>query len=301
VIDETSVARSFWRAIGVVLLVTMVAPPAREARAQQPDTRSVLVGAGDIGECGGAAEETAKLVEKIRGTVFTAGDNAYPNGTSEEFERCYAPTWGRFRARTRPALGNHDARMAGALAYYDYFGAAAGEPGKGYYSYELGSWRIIVLNSNCGDVGGCGAGSPQERWLQTDLAGHPSRCTLAIWHHPLFSSGWHGGSVFMRDAWRLLYSAGAEIVVNGHDHDYERFAPQDPDGRRAPGRGIAEFVVGTGGAHLRPFRMPAPNSEARSDRTHGVLELTLHPDSYEWKFIPVAGETFSDSGEGVCH
>jgi hypothetical protein len=263
----------------------------------------VLVGAGDIGLCGSSSpRKTAELLDRIPGTVFTAGDNAYSNGSAEDFQYCYGP-WGRHRARTRPAAGNHEYRTTNASAYYSYFGLAAGPPSRGYYSYDLGAWHIVVINSNCGEVGGCQAGSQQETWLREDLAAHPGRCTAAIWHHPMFSSGLHGGNpTATRDFWNALHSAGADIVINGHDHDYERFAPQDPSGAPDPERGIREFVVGTGGAGLRSFpREPVPNSEARDDHTHGVLKLTLHPQSYDWEFVPANGGTFTDSGSAPCH
>jgi hypothetical protein len=263
----------------------------------------VLVGAGDIASCDNlaGAEATAKLLDSIPGTVFTAGDDAYPDGSAEDFARCYDPTWGRHRARTRPSPGNHDFHTAHGAAYFRYFGAAAGEPGQGYYSYDLGSWHVIVLNSDCADVGGCQVGSPQERWLRQDLAAHPARCTVAYWHHPLFSSGRHGNDPEVKPFWQDLYQAGADLVINGHDHDYERFAPQDPDGRADPARGIREIIVGTGGKNHRPFGVPKPNSEVRNADTFGVLKITLHDGSYDWQFIPEAGKTFTDSGSGTCH
>ena len=264
----------------------------------------VLVGAGDIGECSRSApRETAELLDRIAGTVFTAGDNAYPDGSARNFQSCYDQSWGRHRSRTRPSAGNHDFRTSGGSAYFSYFGAAAGPPSRGYYSYDLGAWHIVVINSNCGDVGGCQAGSPQETWLREDLAAHPIRCTAAYWHHPMFSSGRHGGDPkATRAIWNDLYAAGADVVINGHDHDYERFAPQDPSGARDPRRGIREFVVGTGGADLRSFRRsPGANSETRDDRTHGVLKLTLHSRSYDWEFVPVEGGAFTDSGTAPCH
>jgi hypothetical protein len=178
----------------------------------------------------------------------------------------------------------------------------AGERGRGYYSYEQAGWHIISLNSNCSDIGGCDAGSPEELWLRQDLATHPAKCTLAYWHHPLFSSGsGHGNAPQMKVFWQDLYAAGADVVLGGHDHDYERFAPQDPDGNPDPARGIREFVVGTGGRHRRPIGVPKPNSEVRDADSFGVLKLTLSPDHYAWQFIPVAGATFTDSGQGTCH
>ena len=277
-------------------------PPPEQIAGPETGGDPVLVGAGDIAECRGDVL-TARLLDSIAGTVFTAGDNAYYYGTLEDFARCYTPSWGRHRARTRPAPGNHEFRTGGGSDYFTYFGEAAGNPSLGYYSYDLGTWHIVSLNSNCDEVGGCQAGSAQEKWLRADLAAHPARCTAAYWHHPLFSSGQHGGNPkAMLDIWNDLYDAGAEIVINGHDHDYERFAPQDPSGHLDRERGIREFVVGTGGASLRKFpRDPVANSEKRNDRTWGVLKLTLHPDSYDWEFIPVAGQTFTDLGSWPCH
>jgi hypothetical protein len=265
---------------------------------------AVLVGAGDISSCDdlSGAEATAKLIEKIPGTVFAVGDLAYPDGTDEQFAKCYNPTWGRFKDRTRPAPGNHEYHSDGASGYARYFGAIAGDPKKGYYSYELGGWHIIVLNSECAEVGGCDTASPQGQWLREDLAQHPVTCTLAYFHKPLFSSGAkHGNDPLMKPFWETLYSAGADLIINGHDHDYERFAPQDPSGKSDPSHGIREFVVGTGGKNHRPFAEPRPYSELRNADTFGVLELRLHPKSYEWQFIPEAGKTFADSGTGVCH
>ena len=261
----------------------------------------VLVGAGDIAECRGDLL-TARLLDSIAGTVFTAGDNAYYYGTLEDYARCYTPSWGRHRARTRPSPGNHDFRSGGGSDYFTYFGDAAGDPSRGYYSYELGTWHVVSLNSNCVAVGGCQTGSPEETWLRADLAAHPARCTAAYWHHPAFSSGQHGGNLqALHDIWNDLYEAGAEVVINGHDHDYERFAPQDPSGHLDREKGIREFVVGTGGASLYRFREPVANSEKRNDRSWGVLKLTLHADSYEWEFIPVPGGNFTDLGSTPCH
>jgi hypothetical protein len=267
------------------------------------DRSAVLVGAGDIADCKSpaGAEATAKLLDKISGTVMAVGDLAYPDGSKENFV-CYDRTWGRARSRTRPAPGNHEFHSSGATPYFDYFGKLAGDPKTGYYSYELGSWHVVVLNSECKDVGGCEAGSPEEKWLRADLASHPVACTLAYWHKPLFSSGSaHGNDLTMKPFWDALYEANADVVVNGHDHDYERFAPQTPDGAPDPGRGIREFVVGTGGKNHRPFSAPKPNSEVRDATAFGVLKLTLKSKSYDWQFVPEEGKTFSDSGSGACH
>lgn len=265
----------------------------------------MLVGAGDIASCDDlrGAEATAKLIEKIPGTVFAAGDLAYPDGSDEQFAKCYGPTWGRFKDRTRPAPGNHEYHSDGASGYVRYFGAVAGDPKKGYYSYDLADWHIVVLNSECDTVGGCGPGSAQEKWLRQDLKDHPAKCTLGYWHKPLFSSGAkHGNDPEIKPLWDALYSAGADVVINGHDHDYERFAPQDPPGKLDLEHGIREFVVGTGGKNShRSFASSKPNSEVRQADTFGVLKLTLRATSYDWEFVPETGKTFADSGTGTCH
>jgi hypothetical protein len=261
------------------------------------------VGAGDIADCRdlSGAEATANLLEKIPGTVMAVGDLAYPDGTPENFA-CYDKSWGRVKGRTRPAPGNHEFHSAGATYYFQYFGATAGDSGKGYYSYELGRWHIVVLNSECVAAGGCDAASVQGTWLREDLAAHPAACTLAYFHKPLFSSGGaHGNDLLMKPLWDALYAAHADIIVNGHDHDYERFALQNPDGVADAARGIREFVVGTGGKNLRPFTAVRANSEVRSIAAFGVLKLTLFPGRYQWEFIPQAGKSFQDSGAGTCH
>lgn len=265
----------------------------------------VLLAAGDIANCKmiAGAEATAKIIEAIPGTVAALGDLALSDGTAEEFADCYDKTWGAFKSRTRPAPGNHEFHSAGGNPYFDYFGAAAGDPKRGYYSYNLGAWHIIALNGECKDIGGCQAGSSEEKWLRQDLQSHPAACTLAYWHEPLFSSGAaHGNDADFMAFWRDLYNARATIVLNGHDHDYERFAPQDPDGRADPARGIREFVVGTGGNHERTFAAwQDPNSEVRMTGMFGVLKLTLHAHGYNWEFIPEAGKSFHDSGYDNCH
>ena len=265
-----------------------------------PSGGEVFVGAGDIADCSRVQDElTAQLLDNIPGTVFTVGDNAYPDGTTANFNNCYEPTWGRHKARTHPAVGDNEYDTPGASGYYNYFGAAAGDPDKGYYSYDVGAWHIIVLNSNCSEIGGCDPNSAQGEWLQADLAANPSACILAIHHEPLFSS--KGGDSDLQDFWDPLYAAGADIVLSGHRHNYERFAQQNPDGAADPGRGIRQFVVGTGGSSLSSFSSSiAPNSEIRNDKTNGVLKLTLHPDRYDWVFIPIAGQTFTDSGTTLC-
>jgi len=264
---------------------------------------AVLIGAGDIADCTelAGAEATAKLLEANPGTVMALGDLAYPDGSAENF-KCYDKTWGRMKSRTRPAVGNHEFHSKGATYYFEYFGGAAGDPKTGYYSYDLGSWHVVVLNSECKEVGGCQAGSPEERWLREDLAAHPAGCTLAYFHKPRFSSGLnHGDDLEVTPLWQALYDYNAELVLNGHDHDYERFAPQDPNGKSDPKRGIREFVVGTGGKSHREFGPTKPNSEVRNNDAYGVLKLTLKAAGYDWQFLPEAGKTFSDSGSGSCH
>jgi len=264
------------------------------------EAEAVVLAAGDIADCRSQGDEaTARLLERTPGTILTLGDLAYPSGRPEDF-RCYDASWGRFKSRTRPSPGNHEYLTRDASGYFDYFGSAAGQRDKGYYSFDEGAWHIVSINSNCSRVGGCGRGSAQERWLRSDLAATSRRCTVAYWHHPLFSSGQHGAHRNMRPIWDALYEAGAEIVLSGHDHNYERFAPQTPAGAPDPARGIRQFVVGTGGKNYTRIRSPQPNSEVRNDNTFGVLKLTLRPSGYRWQFIPEAGKSFTDTGSGIC-
>jgi hypothetical protein len=260
----------------------------------------VLVGAGDIANCelpgGGGAAATARVLDGIQGTIFTTGDHAYQTGSAADFKKCYDPTWGRFKERTRPSVGNHDLITANGKPYFDYFGENAGPPGRGYYSYDLGAWHIISLNS----AAPARKGSDQMKWLIEDLAAHKTDCVLAYWHIARFSSGAHGSDPLMADVWKTLYEAGADVILSSHDHDYERFALQDDRGKPDPERGIREFVVGTGGGGVYEFKKPAANSEVRANRTYGVLKLTLKPGKYDWEFIPAAGERFRDSGSGTC-
>jgi hypothetical protein len=268
------------------------------AQGQDP----VLVGAGDIAVCSSLKladpEATAELLDSIAGTVFVAGDLAYPDGTDGNFAKCYDLTWGRHRARSVPAPGNHEYNTPGATDYFNYFGPAAGDPAKGYYSFDLGTWHFVVLNSNCSVVP-CGTGSAQVNWLHADLAAHPATCTIAMWHHPLFSSTVSSSSV--KPFWQELYNAGADLILNGHAHNYERFAPQDPNGAADPTSGIREIIVGTGGESHASFGSTQSNSEVRNSNTFGVLKLTLHPTSYDWQFVPQAGKNFTDSGSTACH
>jgi hypothetical protein len=282
-------------------VATGSASPSGRVPSASPAGDPVLVGAGDIADCDLSADSaTASLIDGIAGTVFTAGDNAYQEGTAQQFRDCYGPTWGRFLDRTRPAAGNHEWTKGDVAGYIGYFGAAAAPDGVSWYSYDLGTWHVIVLDSDCSSVEGCTADSPQGRWLAADLAASKARCTLAIWHHPRFSSGLHGNDPAVAPFWEALHAAGADVVVNGHDHDYERFGPQDPGGDPDPAGGMRTFVVGTGGAELRPFAAVAKNSELRLSVSHGVIRFTLHDGSYEWRFIPTQGDV-GDAGSARCH
>lgn len=263
---------------------------------------AVLVGTGDIhAACGDPRmEATAKLLDEIPGTVFTVGDNVAPDSGRSEYHDCYEPTWGRHKERTFATLGNWDYHTGNAEAAFDYFGDRLGPPGLGYYSYDLDNWRIIVLNSN-GQYVPIREGSEQDQWLVADLEASAGKCILAMWHHPRFFSstqqGWTEAPGY-RIFWERLHAAGAHVVVNAHQHFYERFAPQDPDGNPDEG-GLRQFIVGTGGAQMWTPSEVAPNSEVRS-ATRGVLKFTLGEGTYAWQFIPVAGQTFTDSGTGTC-
>jgi hypothetical protein len=235
--------------------------------------------------------------------VLALGDLQYNSGSLDDFNQVYDPTWGRVKSITYPAVGNHEYGQSGASGYFDYFGSRAGERGKGYYSFNLGAWHIIAVNSNCDRVsGGCGAGSPQEQWLRADLTAHPTACTLAMWHHARWSSGHDGDNTFMQTMWKDLVDAGAEIVLSGHSHDYERFAPQDANGNLDAANGVRQFVVGTGGAFFTGLGSSIDaNSQAHQNNTFGILKLTLRPTAYDWRFVPEAGKTYSDSGTTTCH
>ena len=262
----------------------------------------VLVGAGNIATCGGDGDEaTANLLDAIPGTVVTLGDNAFPHGTLADYTNCYDPSWGRHKSRTYAVLGNHDYDMGNADGAFDYFGDRAGPRGLGYYSVDLGAWHVIVLNDNIP----FGPGSAQDQWLVNDLAANTQRCTLAMWHVPLFlSSNFDAYTVNddRRPLWNRLYTAHTDLVLNGHVHHYERFAPMQPDGTRDDATGIREINVGTGGESMDEVTTVAihPNSEVRGF-TFGVLKVTLEDGAYTWEFVPVAGESFTDSGQGVCH
>jgi hypothetical protein len=269
-----------------------------------PDPNAVvLVGAGDIASCSSSGDEaTAALLANIPGIIYNLGDNAYDSGTATEYNQCYGPTWGQLLDRTRPSPGNHEYN-SGAAGYFSYFGAAAGDPSKGYYSYDYGAWHIIVLNSNssCTTIS-CASGSAQYNWLLADLQANTKFCTLAYWHHPRFSSGAdHGNNTSVAPFWDLLYAYNADVILNGHEHVYERFAPQTPGAVADAVRGIRQFTVGTGGRSHDTFGTAKANSQVREGNTYGVLELTLKSTSYDWRFVHVAGATFTDTGTGNCH
>jgi len=266
------------------------------------DDIAVLIGAGDVGVCGSSGSiATGKLLDREPGTVFVPGDIAYPDGTAEQFRDCYGPAWGRHKDRTRPAPGNHEYGSPGAGPYFAYFGANAGPAGLGYYTYRRGTWQVFSLNSNTDSGGDRRA---QVDWLTQELnaRGAPA-CTLAYFHHPLVSSGSHGvipPPPVVTEFWRALHGAGADVIIVGHEHFYERFAPQNADGRLDTQYGLRQFVVGTGGAPLaQPVRRVA-NSEITLS-TFGVLRLTLEDQSYRWEFLSADGGAILDSGTGQCH
>jgi 3',5'-cyclic AMP phosphodiesterase CpdA len=267
----------------------------------------VLLAAGDIAECDHQGdEETARILAQYPdATIAALGDLAYQHGTSEEYKECYSPSWGRFKDRTRPATGNHDNSTKNAQGYWDFFGDRGGPYDRYYYSYDIGAWHVVVLNSDCWRVGGCDASDPQTEWLRRDLELHPSLCTLAYWHRPPFSSGRYGApkdTERVRPLWGALYDEGVDVLLTGHEHSYERFAPMNTAGVREDAQGVRLFVVGTGGGNLRDFEHdPLATTEVRQHDTWGVLKLTLKPTDYYWKFLPVAGGSFSDSGSGTCH
>jgi hypothetical protein len=284
------------------------APSPKKATSAASRETFTLVGAGDIAKCNhlSGAQATARLIEQIPGTVFAAGDLAYDTGTFSEFQNCYQPTWGAFKDRTKPSPGNHEYNGSDAIGYFRYWGRQAGDPKKGYYSYDLGSWHVVVLNTNCDipSLDGCGEGSPEEKWLREDLAAHANSCIVAYGHHALFSSGIftsHARHAELRPFWRDLYAAHADLILAGHEHSYERFAPQDPQGQQDTDNGIRQITVGTGGRSHTPLGFAQANSEVRNFNTYGVLKLTLSPGQYRWEFIPEPGKSFRDSGEDICH
>lgn len=272
------------------------APTISANTADTPTTSAggvIFVGAGDISECDNNNDElTAQLLESIPGTVFTTGDNAYNDGSPSQYADCYNPTWGRLKDRTKPIPGNHEYRTKDAAGYFQYFNNI--QP---YYAYDLGSWRIYALNSEIN----VSENSPQVIWLLADLATHPSKCVLAYWHQPRWSSGnHHGSNTEYQTLWQILYSAGAELVLNGHEHNYERFAPMNATGQPDP-MGMREFVIGTGGRDHYGFGSPLPTSEVRDSTSYGVLKLTLRDTGYDWEFVSAEGSTFTDRGSAECH
>jgi hypothetical protein len=269
-----------------------------------PGSDPVLAAAGDIAYGGSGDDETAKILDAIAPTVVvTMGDNAYDSGTASEFNTWYHPTWGRHKSKTRPSPGNHEYRTSGASGYFGYFGAAAGTPGKGWYSYDIGAWHLIALNTNgegaCATIS-CSVGSEQERWLRADLAATQASCVLAYFHHPRFSTGPHGDNTGVKPLWQALYDYNADVILQGHDHNYQRWAPMNPEGQPDSSRGIRSFVVGTGGKNLYAVGSRS-GLEAKQGDTLGILKLTLRTASYDWAFEPVAGKTYNDSGTGTCH
>jgi acid phosphatase type 7 len=293
-------------AVTLAVLLCGLAPVACSGGGSAGGDAPVLLAAGDIAECDHQGDEaTARLLgEYPDATIAPLGDLAYPHGSDGDFERCFASSWGRYVDRMRPATGNHDHSTKDARGYADYFGARGGPFDRYYYSYDLGDWHVAVLNSDCWRIGGCDADDPQIRWLRDDLRRHPARCTLAYWHRPPFSSGRYGDpedTARVRPLWTAAVQAGVDVVLTGHEHSYERFAPMDAAGQEDDG-GTRLFIVGTGGGNLRPFERPElPTSDVRNDSSWGVLRLTLRGDGYDWRFLPVAGATFSDSGSGSCH
>ncbi len=266
-------------------------------------TATTLLAAGDIGRCDSTHDDaTGALAVSLPGVVATLGDTAYEDGTTEELDDCFGGSWGPVKSRIRFAVtGNHDVHTDGGAPLRDYMGSAAEQNGRTWFSEDLGAWHVIVLDGNCGVLGlKCSSESEQARWLREDLAASNARCALALLHQPQFSSGQHGDDRAVGPLWDALYAAGADLVLDGHDHDYERFAAQDPDGRADAARGITEIVVGTGGAELEPFTDVRANSTVRIDDTYGVLELTLRADSWTFRFVAVDG-TVHDQGSGTCH
>jgi hypothetical protein len=255
-------------------------------------------GRGTSGACRQLATSSL-LLERRYAAVLALGDIQYPDGSLGRFFFSYGRSWGRVKRITRPAPGNHEYETEDAEGYFRYFGKAAGPPGRGYYSFDVGRWHLVSLNSNCSVIGGCHMGSPQERWLRRDLAQHRAKCTLAYWHHPRFSSGRHGSDDSVSALWNALYEAGADVVLVAHDHHYERFAPLDAEGNLDRKRGMREFVVGTGGKSHYAIRALQHGSQVRNDTTFGILAMTLEPAGYEWQFVPAVG-SFTDRGSGRC-
>jgi LysM repeat protein len=302
--------RPYWRLVRLLLfgllvwMMTVGAQPTVSAAPIPQAGDPVVVAAGDIANCSNNEDFlTGSLIDNIDGLVLALGDLAYEVGSVQEFNDCYAPAWGRHKARTRPVPGNHEYGAGNPIGYFTWWGdqATPQEPGctndcKGYYSFDVGTWHIIALNSEIAHM----PGDPQYEWLRADLAAHPTACTLAYWHRPWFSSGRANRSAGY-PFWQLLYEYNADVVLVADEHMYERFAPQTPEGVLDPARGVRQFTVGTGGAPLHPLRFIQPTSEVRNNETFGVLKLTLRPTSYDWEFIPIPGQSFTDSGSAPCN
>jgi hypothetical protein len=252
----------------------------------------VLLAVGDIGFCGHEADDrVAELAAQLPGTIALLGDNVYPSATDSNLRECLGPSWGPMRDRIRPILGNHDYVGGNADAHFEFFGPGAGEPGQTWYSYQLGEWHVVALDSNCEEAGGCGPGSPQHEWLLADLRQADAECLLAYWHHPLLSSGRHGGVEAVRPLWDAVVEAGVDVTLHGHDHTYERLTVD----------GVESFVVGTGGRSLYLWeRDPLPETSARHDRNYGLLYLVLGEGEFTWDFLPLGASTFTDAGTGDC-
>lgn len=287
---------------GIEVPALPATPTAAESLELTPNAPETLWAVGDAATCRSHRDDAvASFLATRRGTIALLGDLAYEKGKPSEFRDCFDPLYGVLRERIRPAVGNHEYGMKGARGYFDYFAGQAGEPGEGWYSYDLNGWHIVVLNSNCEKIRGCDRDSPQYQWLARDLALHPATCTLAYWHHPRWSSGRHGSTPAMQPIWELLYAHGVELVLSGHDHHYERFLPLDAEENPDPERGIVQFVVGTGGRSLRSPRTQLPTSAVATAQADGVLELTLYSDHYTWRFHPIHGQLFEDTGSRPCH
>jgi calcineurin-like phosphoesterase family protein len=296
----SSLTKRLLPAAFLALVVATSLSGSSDAAAKDP----LILAAGDI-SCASStislttchAKATSDLITwQYPAAVLTLGDNQYESGTLAAYNTYFSQNWGRFKPQIRPSAGNHEYGTSGAAGYFDYFGEAAGPRSLGYYSYDIGAWHIVVLNSNISR----GATSAQVSWLKRDLADHPAACTLAYWHHPRWSSGEHGNNTSVGTFWNALYAARADVVLNGHDHIYERFAPQNPNGVADWNRGIREFVVGTGGKSQYSLVTLRPNSQVRNTTVYGVLRLVLHRDSYDWRFLPESGQLWTDYGSRIC-
>jgi alkaline phosphatase len=265
--------------------------PSGQASGSPGPAAKTLVAVGDIGSCNSQADEAvAQLVDRLGGAIASLGDTVYETGSDQEFAQCFAPAWGPMKSRIHPAVGNHEYETDGAAGYYDYFGSAAGGRGQGWYSYDLGGWHVVVLNSNC-ELVGCGAGSPQLAWLRQDLSKADASCLMAYWHHPRWSSGRHGSNAFVQPFWSQLERAGVDVILNGHDHDYERISVD----------GVREFVVGTGGRSLYAWPgRPLATTQTRSNQAYGALWMELQPGGYLWRYVALGGSGFTDAGSGSC-